>query len=140
MALRADALDGDARSKLFDQARDTFIAANKLDTENPEPLMEFYSAFLTEGIRPNANAIAALHYASDLAPQDIGVRLNSAIAYLNEGKPKEARKALVPVAFSPHAGEAAAIAARMIVKIDAGDAKGALTSAFSSAPADPQSH
>jgi tetratricopeptide (TPR) repeat protein len=131
MALRAEKLDGDARGKLFDQARDTFIAANKLDTENPEPLMEFYSAFLSEGIRPNENAIAALHYASDLAPQDAGVRLNSAIAYLREGKPKEARKTLVPVAYSPHAAEAATIARRMIAKIDAGDARGAIGAASS---------
>jgi len=78
-------------------------------------------------IRPNENAIAALHYASDLAPQDIGVRINSAIAYLHEGKLKDARRALVPVAYSPHAGEAASVARRMIVKIDAGDAKGAIS-------------
>ena len=127
IALRADALDGDARDKTFDLARDTFIAANKLDTENPEPLMEFYKTFPSEGIRPNENAIAALHYASDLAPQDIGVRINSAIAYLHEGKLKDARRALVPVAYSPHAGEAASAARRMIVKIDAGDAKGAVS-------------
>jgi len=126
MALRADALEGDARGKFFDEARETFIAANKLDTENPEPLMEFYTAFLTEGIRPNANAISALHYASDLAPQDLGVRVNSAIAYLNQDKGKEARATLVPVAYSPHAAGVGDLARRMIAKIDAGDTKGAL--------------
>jgi len=126
MADRAEALQDDkARDALFERARETFIAANKLDSEDPEPLMEFYKAFLSEGIRPNANAIAALHYASDLAPQDLGLRLNSAIAYLMENKPQQARTALIPVAYSPHEPGAAAVARRMIAKIDAGDIKGA---------------
>jgi len=129
IAERADKLEDPARHELFEKARDTFIAANKLDVEDPEPLMEFYKAFLAEGIRPNANALAALHYASDLAPQDLGMRLNSAMAYLAEGKLKEARATLIPVAYSPHAGQAAAIATSMMSKIDAGDAKGALAAA-----------
>ena len=114
---------------MFEQARDTFIAANKLDLEDPEPLMEFFKAYVAEGERPNANAIAALHYASDLAPQDISLRLNSAIAYLNEGKLKEARITLIPVAYSPHAQSAADMARRMIGKINSGDAKAALSAA-----------
>ncbi|HXC75076.1 MAG TPA: hypothetical protein VN640_10425 [Sphingomicrobium sp.] len=129
MAERAEKLEDPARHDLFEKARDTFIAANKLDLEDPEPLMEFYKAFLAEGVRPNANALAALHYASDLAPQDLGMRLNSAMAYLAEGKLKEARATLIPVAYSPHAGQAAAIATSMMRKIDAGDAKGALAAA-----------
>jgi len=131
MEARADTLQDPARHALFEQVRDTFIAANKLDVEDPEPLMEFYKAFLTEGERPNANAIAALHYASDLAPQDLGVRLNSAMAYLAEGKLKEARATLVPVAYSPHGAQASAMARRMIAKIDSGDGKGAMLSARS---------
>lgn len=120
---RAVEADGDS-SALFDQARDLFIAANKIDPEDPEPLMEFYKAFVRAGQRPTANAIAALHYASDLAPQDLGLRINSARAYLNEGKPSKARAALVPVAYSPHGGEAAAVAKSMIARIDAGAEKG----------------
>jgi len=118
--------DGDGRKSLFDQARQMFIAANKLDTEDPEPLYDFYWSFLRQGIKPNDNAIAALHYASDLAPQDIGVRMNSAIAYLEAGKLKDARSTLMVVAYAPHAGEAAVIGRRMMADIDAGDAKAAL--------------
>jgi hypothetical protein len=77
-------------------------------------------------VRPNDNAIAALHYASDLAPQDLGVRLNSAIAYLNEDKVKEARNTLTIVAYSPHAEEVGDLARRMIAAIDAGKGKAAL--------------
>lgn len=122
----AEATDGPNRPALFEEARQVLIAANKLDTEDPEPLFEFYRSFPREGVRPTDNAIAALHYASDLAPQDIGVRINSAIAYLNEGKLKEARSALSVVAYSPHADTAAAVAQRMMADIDAGNGRAAL--------------
>jgi hypothetical protein len=123
MALAGDI---DQSPPLFDQARAEFVAANKLDTEDPEPLYEFYKSYLHERRRPNANAIAALHYASDLAPQDVGVRMNSAIAYLSENKLEEARATLTVVAYSPHAGRAADAARRMIADIDAGNGRLAL--------------
>jgi hypothetical protein len=91
--------------------------------------LEYCKAYVSEGVRPTDNAIAALHYASDLAPQDLGLRMNSAVAYLNEGKPKEARSTLVLVAYSPHAGAVAALARRMISRIDANDPRGALLGA-----------
>jgi hypothetical protein len=52
--------------------------------------------------------------------------MNSAIAYLNQNKLQEARATLAPVAYSPHGGDAAELAEKMIAKIDQGDAKGAL--------------
>lgn len=127
VSARAEEIEGDGRHALFEQARQSFIAANKLDTEYPEPLYEFYRTFLDERVRPNANALAALHYASDLAPQDLGVRMNSAIAYLNEGKPKQARASLAVVAYSPHVEQMGEMARRMIADIDAGTPKAALS-------------
>jgi hypothetical protein len=50
----------------------------------------------------------------------MGVRMTSAVAYLNEGKPKEARAALTVVAYSPHAGPIGKIAQKMMADIDAG--------------------
>ena len=73
-----------------------------------------------------ANAIAALHYASDLAPQDLDLRMNSAFAYLADGKTAEARQALIPVAYDPHGAAVAKAAREMMGRIDAGDAEGAL--------------
>jgi tetratricopeptide (TPR) repeat protein len=126
MAARAQNMTGDVRHAAFEQARAVLVAANKVDTEDPEPLMEFYKSFASEGIRPTPNAIAALHYASDLAPQDEGLRLNSAGQYLADGKLAEAKHALTPVAYDPHGDELAKMARAMIEKIDAGDAKAAL--------------
>ena len=125
MAELAKKLGGPARKAAFVKAREQLIAANKIDTEDPEALFNYFRTYLMEGVRPTPNAIQALHYASDLAPQDVGLRLNSAIAYLNEGKLKEARFALVPVAYDPHGRDISQIARTMIEKIDAGDARAA---------------
>ena len=126
---RAEEADEAQRAALFDQARKTYISANKIDPEDPEPLLLFYRAFLEEGRRPTANAIAALHYASDLAPQDIGLRMTSGMQYVSEGNLKAARQTLILVAFNPHGGKLAETAKAVIAKIDAGDAQGALQAA-----------
>ena len=43
----------------------------------------------------------------------------------------EARQALIPIAYDPHGEQTADLARRMLVKLDAGDAKGALAAASS---------
>lgn len=108
------------------EARRWLLAANKLDTEDPEPLMLFYQSYVRQGERPTANAIAALHYASRLAPQDGGLRMTSAMAYLNERKLPEARLEIAPIAYDPHGGEFAAAARKMLDLVSKGDVNGAL--------------
>lgn len=138
--MKAKDMDGDQRHALFEQARQILIDANKIDTEDPEPLYDYYWSYLREGIRPTDNAIGALHYASDLAPQDIGVRMNSAIAYLEEGKLKDARATLTVVAYSPHADQAADVAKRMMADIDAGNGKAALNETRSASKPQSEGH
>lgn len=118
-------------------ARNWFIAANKADSEDPEPLMLFYESYIRAGERPNANAIAALHYASNLAPQDTGLRLNSAMQYLRDQKPKEAKAALAPLAYNPHGRELAEMVRGAIKRIDAADPAAALATLGKGAGADP---
>ena len=109
----------------FAAARNWFMKANKLDPEDPEPLMLFHEAQIRDNGRPTANAVAALHYASDLAPQDLGLRAQSAYQYLRDGKLAEARRALAPIAFDPHGGSYASMARKAMERIDAGDGTGA---------------
>ena len=125
-AILQQAMTGE-KGKSFADARGWFMKANKLDSEDPEPLMLFHQTYARDSGRPTPNAIAALHYASDLAPQDIGLRMQSAYQYLRDGKLAEARKALVPIAYDPHGQSAAKSAQAAIAKIDAGDAKAAQT-------------
>jgi len=124
-ALMARATEGDSIDrKLVEEARNWFLKANKLDTEDPEPLMEYYNSFIAAGSQPSANAIAALHYASNLAPQDASLRINSGLQYLRDGDLKKARQTLAPVAYDPHGGGAAAIARDIVARIASGDTAG----------------
>lgn len=109
----------------FADARAWFMKANKLDPEDPEPLMLFHQAQVRDTGRPSTNGIAALHYAASLAPQDFGLQMQSGYQHLRENKLIDARKLLVPIAFNPHGGEAAEAARAAIERIDAGDAWGA---------------
>ena len=113
---------GGDKSVTFANARGLFNRANRLDPENPEPLVLFYRSFVEERIAPTANAIAALHYAADLAPFDAGLSFDSARRYLVDGKASLARKRLVPVAYNPHGGRLADEAQALIARIDSGAA------------------
>jgi hypothetical protein len=62
-----------------------------------------------------------------LGPQDSGLRLLVASQYLRERKPSEARATLAPIAFDPHGGRIAELAATLITLIDKNGADAALS-------------
>lgn len=101
-------------------------AANRADPTNPEPLMLFYMSFAAAGSRPTDNAVAGLLAAFSFAPQDRTLRMMVAHQHLVDGKAVEARAALGPIAFDPHAGELADAASAVIGAIDQGGAEAAL--------------
>ena len=103
----------------FAAARSWFNKANRIDPEDPEPLIWFYRSFLDQKAPPTANAIAALTYASDLAPQDMALRLIAARLYLGQGKIAEAKRRLIPVAYNPHGGRLADEAQELLQRIGA---------------------
>lgn len=117
---------GEHDPEVWKGIRKWFLAANKVEPEDPEPLILFYDSFLSAGDRPTANASAGLQWALQLAPQDEGLRWKVAQQLLREDKPKEARAALAPVAFSPHGGAQAETAATILAALDKGGAKAAL--------------
>lgn len=119
------AAEGD-KSASFAKAREAYLAANKIDTEDPEPLFLYFRSYAREGKTPSANSLSALHYASLLAPQDKGLRINSALAWLHDQNLAEARIDLLPIAFDPHGGKASEAARAAITRIDAKDSKGAI--------------
>ena len=114
------------KAELFNQARSLFVAANKIDTEDPEPLKYYWDSYRRQGIQPTPNAASGLHYASRLVPQDMDLRLLSAFQHLRDGQDAEARERLVAIAFNPHSGKVADKAEEMIEKIDAKNGKAAL--------------
>jgi hypothetical protein len=134
--VRAMIYKGRARMMLaaFDPAkanwakiRAWFTNANKLDTENAEPLSLYYQSFQIAGERPTKNAIAALEYAAVLAPQALDIRLVAVHQMLVDGRAADARELFAPAAFDPHASQEwrnwAALVMAALIK---GDAKEAL--------------
>ena len=107
--------------------RKIITAANRLDPDDPEPLILFYRSYGMAGLPPTENAKKGLMYAFDLAPFDMELRMNAALMQLRDGKLDVARAMLRPIAYSPHGGARSTAAAAIIARIDAGDAKGAAT-------------
>jgi len=70
--------------------------------------------------KPTANAVAALHYAAELAPQDLELAMQSALQHVRDGAPQKARPALIRIAQNPHGGERSAKAAALLASLDAG--------------------
>ena len=112
----------------WDGVRSWFLKANKLDTENPEPLMHFYRTYLEAGERPTRNAVEALLYAIDLAPQDDSLRLLGVRQLAAEKRLGEAQSLFAPLAFNPHVEEESREKARAAMEsLAAGDGDNAVT-------------
>ncbi|THD37384.1 MAG: hypothetical protein E7773_05015 [Sphingomonas sp.] len=107
-------------------ARRWYLAANKVDTEAPEPLVLFYTSFVEAKEKPTENADNAILYAYQLAPYDPGVRLQAATVLLERDQEKAARIALYPVAYNIEEAGPAKIAQAALKALDAGDKPGAI--------------
>jgi tetratricopeptide (TPR) repeat protein len=81
-----------------------YAAANKIDPEDPQPLINYYQTYEAQKIAPPKVAEDGLIYAFALAPHDLGLRLDAAKVFLRRGDAEKARRALVPVAFSEKTG------------------------------------
>ena len=120
-ALFAKAEDADDRAEAYAEAVKPFLALNRVENDHPIPLVYFYRSFAARGLPATDNAIAGLEYAAVLAPFDLGLKLEVARMQLADGRPDDARRSLIPVAYNPHGGKSAELAQAMIDKIDSGD-------------------
>jgi hypothetical protein len=119
------------RNKVTDPAqwqaiRKWFLLANKIDTEDPEPLSQYYDSFGLAKMKPTANAENALVYAYALAPFDLQLRAEAARVLLGQNKIKQARIAIGPLAFNAEAPGLAEHAGKVLAAIDANDIAGAI--------------
>ena len=126
--MAAVSADQNADAAKWKEVSRLIIAANKVDPDDPEPLILFHSSFGAEGAEPTRNATLGLVRALQLAPQDRGLRMMVAFQMLKDGRAQDARNALVPVAFDPHGGEMSKAAAAIVAKLDAGGTREALES------------
>lgn len=117
---------GDRSKETLAAIRKVIADGNRLEPDDPELLVLYYRSFADPGFAPTKNAKDALVRAFELAPQDSRLRMNTAMLYLREGDKAMARSLLAPLAWQPHQRGLSAVAARMIERIDAEDAKGAV--------------
>lgn len=115
----------DRRPATLAAIRKVIGAANRLDPDDPRPLVLYFRSYVDFGQVPTDMAKRGLLRAFDLAPQDKMLRFNAARTVLRDGNKAEARRMLGALAFEPHGGTLAHRAAGLIAQIDAGDAEGA---------------
>lgn len=122
---RAKGGSGD-KATLWKEARRLILQANRVDPDDPEPLILFYRTFVDQGAAPTRNAVEGLLQAFELAPQDGRLRINVARQQLVDGKAAEARAALASIAYDPHGGALGQAVTAVIAKLDESGTKAAL--------------
>ena len=103
-----------------------FLAANKVDSEAPMPLIQFYDSFLAAKQQPTKNAQNGLLYAYAIAPYDLSVRIRATQVLLDQGKTAQARVAIGPVAYNLDSPGTAEFAQKVLAAIDKNDIPAAL--------------
>lgn len=112
---------------LFSSARHEFLAANKLDSEDPEPLYLYYRTYRAANVVAPKQAVEALRYATILAPRDFYPALQLVTEELRQNDLPAAAQALKPIAYLPHLGQTKQNDALAVMKlIEAGKGPDAL--------------
>jgi hypothetical protein len=107
-------------------ARRWFLAANKVDPLYSWPPQLYFESFGQAGQGAPKSARDGLLYAYKLSPQNTGLRLEASRIFLQDGMTKEARVAIEPIAYSPHGGDLADQAKRVIAALDSGGTAAAI--------------
>ncbi|MBB3692010.1 hypothetical protein [Sphingomonas sp. BK580] len=123
MAQQAQALrDKSKDAARWRAVRGWFRDANKLDPQDPWPLVAFYRAYALSGAPTSENAETGLAYAYQLAPFDRGLGLEVAMMHLKRQRRDEASAALRRIAYDPHGGALAQLAATLLTAVQSNDA------------------
>lgn len=119
-ALFRRAPEAEDQKAAYREAVAPFLALNKLENDHPLPLMFYFRSFAERGVEPPEQAALGLERAAELAPFDLGLRLNLATYQIHTGNLEGARSNLVPIAYNPHGGAMAESARLTLERIDAG--------------------
>ncbi|WP_313536293.1 hypothetical protein [Sphingomonas sp.] len=109
----------DEKPETWTDIRRTIGRANRLDTEDPRPLILFFRSYADRLQWPPEIARDGLMHAFELAPQDRGLRMQAAGVLVAEKKLAVARAMLLVLTYDPHASGLGAAASKMIDTIDA---------------------
>ncbi|NJC33004.1 tetratricopeptide (TPR) repeat protein [Sphingomonas jejuensis] len=110
--------DGATDAATWNAVRRWFLSANRIEPDHPMPLLLFFRSFTEQGITPTENAQMALLRAQELAPHDMGLKMQAAQVALRRDQLDQARALLRPVAYQPHGGDMAEFATRVLGVLD----------------------
>lgn len=91
----------------YDRAIETFEKLSALEPDHTVPLIHAYRFYVEQGLVPSEEAKAAFVRAAELAPFDQELWLVTGMMHMNDGRIKDAKSALQPIASNPHGGEKA---------------------------------
>jgi hypothetical protein len=120
---QAEKIPEDKRVAAILAARKDIIAANRLDPDDPMPLIAYYRSFGAAGQAAPETARAALAKAAEIVPQDWGTRLTYVYDLIAHGDKQRAALMLRPLAYDVHGGSGASTALKMLDILE-GRAKG----------------
>lgn len=103
------------------EARSEFVAANRIDPENPAALQGYYLTYVYANETPPEPALLAIEASYRMAPFDAGIRQNLAHLLLTENRDKEALVILGPVVNAPHETERGKEFRELVEKLEAGN-------------------
>lgn len=137
MLAKAEVMKGDPEAAVR-AARREIVAANKLDPDDPLPLIAYYRSYAVAGMAAPDIAFDGLGRAFEIAPQNDSLRLNYVSALIARGYKAKAILILKPLAFSPHDDGLSAVARKMLDRLEgreAGDPNDVTTAPAEPAPA-----
>jgi tetratricopeptide (TPR) repeat protein len=85
-------------------ARRHFVAVNKIENDNPIPLVYYFLSFVQQGKEPSKAALDGLEWALELAPYDASVRMMVATQQMEDQHFARAIRTISPLAYNPHMG------------------------------------
>lgn len=118
-ALTAKAQAEGAPKEAWNAVRSHWVKANRVENDNPIPLLMYFQTFVEQGVPPTPNAVKGLEWALALAPFDGGLRWAVSQQMIRDGRLAEAATTLEPLAYSPHPGENTDAARKLLAEVRA---------------------
>jgi len=110
--------DGTLPDTAWKDVRSHWVKANKIENDNPIPLVQYYLTYLEQGIEPTKNSIAGLEWAMTLAPFDASIRWQAAAQMIKDERLADAAETLAPLAYSPHPGDHTESARKLLQEVE----------------------
>jgi hypothetical protein len=113
---------GHTDAATWSAVRHSFAQANRLQNDDPEPLMLYYRSYAAAGQAPSANSKAGLYHALELLADDPRLRLDVVFQRIADGDYAQANAALAPIAYAPsHGAKFTTFAADLSNALGSGD-------------------